>query len=102
MLIQDCEFSNPIQTYKIGGAIFYDAPDGTNANFQYQKMHCTTTDTASSSLLMITNGTSTFWLDRTFSYADFLLIFLLVSLVAMSFFDFIQRFIYKIKVNFRH
>jgi hypothetical protein len=51
---------------------------------------------------LISTGTNSFYLDKSFSYSDFFVVFFLVVITAFAIFDFIQRFIYKIKVNFRH
>ena len=48
------------------------------------------------------NTTSTFYLNKTFSYGDFFIIFFLSVFTLFFLFNFIIKFIYKLKVSWRH
>lgn len=83
MDILNCAFSEPLEI-------------ATNS-WAFSKMNCSST-----MIDKITDGTSTFYLEKTLSYGDFFVIFFYIVFILAGTLDFILRFIYKIKVNFRN
>jgi Co/Zn/Cd efflux system component len=83
MDILNCQFATPVEI--------------ASSTWAFSEMNCSSTLAEE-----ISDGTSTFGLVKTFSLGDFFLIFFFVVFALFCIFDFIFRFIYKIKVNFRH
>jgi len=88
--IFNCEFNSPRTWENL-------PPVSKTEYWNYSQVKC-----YSEIVEPITDGTSTFNLVKTFSFGDFFLIFFFVVLILALMFDFIFRFVYKIKVNFRH
>lgn len=104
-----CTFSQPLFWCKTCGHLEplneHTPLPSSGTSFQFSEMDCEIygdLTSTSSQMILMTDGKSTFFLDKSFSYGDFFICFFLAIFVFMAFYDFIQRFIYKIKVNFRH
>jgi len=81
--ILNCEFSEPVEI-------------ATNS-WSFSKLNC-----SSAAIDLLSDGTSNVYLEKTLSYGDYFVIFFAVVIILAGILDFIFRFIYKIKVNFRH
>lgn len=88
----NCEFSNPLT--------FQDIVPATSTDFwAYQKISCVADETE---LIENPESTSTvFYLDKTISYGDFVLILLCVGILALIVFKAITSYFIPSKVNIK-
>lgn len=82
MLI-NCEFSNPVDL------------DGSNSDdFEYQILTCSTTDTTTTIPVEISDGDTFFHVYPSFSYAEIVIIFFLITFLAIKIFQGIWGFVH--------
>jgi len=91
----NCIFSDPVIW---NGASTTRAMDP----FAFKNALCSDATTTTGQSIEITNGSSTFYLNKEISYGDLFFVFFATVFTLFFIFDFLYRFIFKIKVNFRH
>jgi hypothetical protein len=71
----NCVFSTPLYVLKTGDVITLVPPTGTNQNFQYSQMNCTTSNPV---VLQISDGTNTAYISQSWDFGILFIAFLLV------------------------
>jgi len=88
----DCQFSNPVN-------YLGETPTSSDEFFQFQNLNCNITDEKTE---LIQENDKSFFLNKSISYGDFLIItFLLLFLIILSV-KFILDFFIPNKVNFKN
>lgn len=87
MLI-NCEFSNPV-----------DLDSGGGTDFEYQILTCSSTDTTTTIPVEISDGDTFFHVYPSFSYAEIVIIFFLITFFAIKIFKGIWGFVHLLIVR---
>ena len=99
MITENCVFHSPYYFDLATKTILPFDGENANSSWEFGASSCTTTDER---IEFVQSTTSEFYLDKSVSYGDFLLIFFLFLFTGFIIFNFIFKFIFKQKVSFRN